>query len=313
MTCATYLVPPVRFQEAQLQTSTASNTQPYWEPGSIHGLGAEVLRAAAPARGWMKGIPMLRVFRSTVADNTSDPAADPEKWTNIGPANTVAMFSSKLAEVTTVPELLAVKVAPFATVSAVAFFGLVGKRITLTVRAAAGGVRSTETKELISRPGAVDWLTWFLAPYEQITQAIFLPITCLDGDTLEVEIESDDVAACARMVYGQLTELGEAPSYGASWSMDNYTSADEDEFGFIDPDEGDYAPRQQIALHVAKGRVNPTLTTLINQRGTPCLLIASRDPDYLTALVNFGLVRDPTAAIAYPTHSVLSLEFKGFV
>lgn len=310
--CVTYLVPPVRFRQAQLASTTAVNGEPAYVPGTTYALGDRVLREAAPQRGWMKGVPMLRVFESLAASNATDPAFDATKWLNVGPANTVAMFSSRMSEATSVAGDLVVSVKPDDMVTCVAFFGLQGNAITLTVRTAAGDVRSTETKPLISRPGAVDFFTWFTAPFEQTTQAIFLPLTCLPGDALEVTI-SGASTACARMVFGQLTSLGRGPDYGAGWAMDNYTSADPDEFGFVDPIQGDYAPRNTIQFMVDKPRLNATLNTLIALRGTPCVLIGSRDPDYLGALVNFGLVRDPSGVISLPSASVVSFEFKGFV
>lgn len=310
--CKLYAVPSTRFAQSQLSSTTAVNTQPAWVNGTTYALGDRVLWSAAPASGWMKGVPMLRVFESLASSNTANPAEDATKWLNIGPANTVAMFTTRLAEVTTAPDLLAVSVSPMQVVTCCAFFGLVGDSITLTVRSIDGGVRSTETRTLIRRPAVVDWFTFFLAPYEQATQALFLPITCLPGDLLEVAIVGP-TAACARMVYGQLTEVGNTPNFGAGWSMDNYTSADEDEFGFIDPELGDYAPRNAITAMVNKGRTNATISTLIALRGQPSLLVGSRDPDYLNALVNFGLFRDPQVVIESPSYGVLSFEFKGFV
>lgn len=310
--CVTVLVPPVRFQQSQLLTTDAVNAEPLWVSGTTYALGDRVLRQATPTKGWMKGVTMLRVFESLVASNTADPNADPTKWLNVGPANTVGMFTGRLAEVTERAESLSVVVAPGAMVTDCAFFGLVGDSITLTVRTASGEVRSTETKSLIGRPGVVDWLTFFTAPYEQTTQALFLSLTCLPGDTLEVSM-SGPVCRCARMVYGQRAVLGWGPDYGASWGMDNYTSSDPDEFGYVDPELGDYAPRNNISIRVDKGRTNATLNTLIAVRGTPCLLIASKDPDYLGALVNFGLVRDPGHVLDLPSAGLLSFEFKGFV
>lgn len=310
--CVTYIVPPVRFQIPHLVSSSAINADPAYVSGTTYALGDRVLRVAAPARGWMKGVSMLRVFESLVASNNTDPLFDATKWLNVGPANTAAMFTSRLAEVTTGTGALSVVVKPMDMVTCVAFFGLVGDSITLTVRAASGGVRSTETKDLVSRPGVVDWFTYLTAPFEQTTQAIFLPLTCLPGDTIEVVIDGP-AAGCARMVYGQLTELGHGPDYGAGWGMDNYTSSDEDEFGFVDPELGDYAPRNTITFNVDKPRVNASLNALIALRGTPSVLIASQDPDYLGALVNFGLVRDPSLVLALPSASVMSFEFKGFV
>lgn len=310
--CITWIVPPVKFQQSQLLSTNATNVEPMWAMGTTYALGDRVLRQAAPAKGWMKGIPMLRVFESLVASNTSDPLADATKWLNVGPANSVAMFTSRLAESTARDGGLDLVVSPQAVVTSVAFFGLIGDAITLTVRKATGQVRSTETKALIGRPGVVDWLTFFLAPYEQITQAVFMPLTCLPGDQLEVSITGPK-AACSRMVYGQMVDMGWGPDYGATWGMDNYTSSDPDEFGYVDPETGDYAPRNNITFRVDKGRINATLNTLIAVRGTPVLLIASRDPDYLSALVNFGLVQDHSLPIERATHASMSFEFKGFV
>ncbi|MBL8387014.1 MAG: hypothetical protein JNK17_02135 [Hydrogenophaga sp.] len=310
--CITWVVPPVRFQQSQLLSTNATNQEPMWLMGTTYALGDRVLRQATPSTGWMKGVPMLRVFESLVASNTADPTAEPAKWKDIGPANSVAMFTSRLAEQTMRDGDLNVVVSPGAVVTCCAFFGLVGDSITLTVRTAAGDVRSTETKPLIGRPGVTDWLTFFLAPYEQITQALFIPLTCLPGDKLEVTIAGPAVA-CSRMSYGQMVDLGWGPDYGATWAMDNYTSSDPDEFGYVDPITRDYAPRNNITFRVDKARINATLNTLIALRGTPCLLVGSRDPDYITALVNFGLVRDPSMPIPRATHADMSFEFKGFV
>lgn len=307
----TFVVDPLRFQTSMLTSTNATNAESLWVAGS-YALGAKVLYVTAPTKGWMKSVPMLRVFESLAAANTGVPVTNPDKWLDIGPANTVAMFTSRIAEKTQRAGNLSVIVAPNAFITTVAFFGLVGDAITLTVRAVGGSVRTTQTKDLITRTGVFDLLSYLYTSFEQQSQALFVPISCLPGDTLEVLIEGANTA-CSRMIFGRIKSIGSSPEYGATWEMDNWTSADEDEFGYVDPLVKDYAPRQNVAIYVDVPNSNFVLDTLIRLRGTPTLVIFTDDPNYLNAMVNFGLIRDPRYSILGFDHNILDFEFKGFV
>lgn len=310
MSCQTYLIKPARFELSMLESTTAVDPEPYWATATTYALGEKVLYTASPTSGYFAGVSMLRVFQSLVAGNTS-PTTNATHWQDAGPANSVAMFTTKRAEKTTATGPLEVVLDVDDLVTAVAFFGLRGEEMTLTVRREDTTVRSSRVVDLIDRSQVTNWLDFFFVERRYKETIVFLDLDAIPGDTIEVSV-TGSATECARMIFGRPIPIGET-QMGATWEMDNYTAADEDEFGFVDPVTRDYAPRQNITLRSPRTSTNTVINTLVDLRGTPCVLVASQDEYLANALVNFGLVKDPTIAIQLPTENLVTFEFKGFV
>jgi len=304
-----FLARPLRFSQPMLISTNATNTQPAWTPGT-YALGAQRLHTLTPASGWMAGIPMLRVVES-LADGNTAPPTDATQWLDVGPANTVAMFASRLAEKTTRAGGLLVVLAPDSLVDVVALFGVVGSSVTVRVKTAGGVVKFSQTETLAVRD-AGNWFDWFHAPFVQRQTVLFRGLLALPSDRIEIEL-TGPACAVGRAVFGQLRWLGTTPDYGATWAMDDYSSVDPDEFGRVDPLQRDYAPRLGFAVQVDMHRANEVNQLLIDLRGTPTLFVGTELPALANLTVLYGLVREPSMPIAGPTYVVVSAEMKGFV
>jgi hypothetical protein len=308
MSCQTKIVAPVHFVPTMLTSTNAVNAEAVWTAGT-YALGVKVIRQITVASGYLRGKPALRVFESLVAANTSTPGTDPAKWLDIGPANTVAMFSVKVAQRTTTPGNLSVEVTPGAPVTTVGFFGLKGSSIRLRVKDAGGVVTFDETRQLAA-DNVFSWFDYFFAPFEQLEQTYFDDVPCFYTDRLVIDVVGTPDAQVGYVVMGVAHEIGEA-QMGATAGIDDYSTKEADEFGDVTFVERSFARRQELSLVIDKARVNAVFRVLNSLRATPSMLIASQDPDYAEPMINFGWIGSHGIVLAYPGQSIVDLEFKG--
>lgn len=314
----TYLLKPERFERTNLVSSTAVEVYDLWTAGTYH-LGNRVLRLATPTSGWMAGIPMLRIFEAQGTTN-ADPATGAD-WLDIGPCNQEAMFTGRLRETTTSsypvgpgepspPSTLTVRVRAKYWCSAVYLGGLVATTATLKIMDQSEVVRSTHTRELLTR-NPRDWDEFFTMDWERAEQAVFYPLTIAPNDIIELHLTGG--AVIGRMLWGELADIGLAPIYGASVSVDDYTSDLADEFGRYESAKGSYATRQQLSCWHELDDGNMILRRLKELVGVPTVLIGNAGVEaYREPLINYGSVLEPSISIEVPTANTLTLEFKGY-
>jgi hypothetical protein len=133
----------------------------------------------------------------------------------------------------------------------------------------------------------------------------------LSGTTTRVQISSTSgEVSCGTMVLGKLRSLGSGPEYGARGGIIDYSRKEVDQFGNTTLVERAFAKRWNFTMLVPAGDVDGVFNILSSLRATPVAWIG--DESYASTLI-FGWARDWNEEIAYPNHSLLSLEVEGLV
>lgn len=310
MEARVYIGELAKFQPSQIVSTTATNPDALWTAGS-YAVGARVTHQISMDKGFMKGLAVLRVFESQLAANTAKPGTDAAKWLDIGPANTVAMFDGQVSTSTTQAGTLTVKWAPGYTATVVALFGMVGQSITLTARDNLGEVMFAETRDLVAEE-ILDWFDYFHAPFDQLSRVVFFGVPVYTNSTLEVSITPrDGVAGIGQICVAMPRDVGSPPLSGASVGIDDYSVKETDEYGDTTFVERPSSKHQNLTVLTEKERLGNVFRLLDKLRATPCLLLATSDPDYAEAFVNYGWIGTSSVVAQHTTHSLLNIEFKG--
>lgn len=295
-----HVLKPVKFAADMLISTNAVETVPTWIAGT-YADGALVY--------WLHpttGLP--RIWESLVNTNTVQPGTDANKWLDLRASNTHAMFDDRVASQTTRTGNLVVLLEPHSAFTTVGLLNLKGNSVTLEVLDA-GLVVHTQVIDL-RRTTVVDWYTYFTAPFEFLSRAVFYNVPAYFNSRIRITVSGTNTAI-GHLVFGPLVEIGHV-KYGASSGIIDYSVKRKDEtYGDSVFVERDFADENTFPVSVKKSRTNLIKTTLRDLRATPCLWIGSDDPEYAESLITFGWYRTHTLVAQYFDESILDIEIEG--
>lgn len=292
---------PVTFSAPMLWATNAVETVLPWVP-STYAIGQTV--------AWSDANGFPRVWESLANSNTAEPGNDDTKWTVVRATNPYAMFDDRVASQTTRDGDLIVTVTPQSVLTTVALLNVVGNTVTLEVLEEDVPIYS-ETVDL-RRNTVFDWYTYFTAPFEHVTRAVFYNVPAYYSSKLRVTITGASTAV-GHMIFGPLVELGHV-KYGAGSGIIDYSVKRKDEtFGDAVFVERDFADENTFSISVPKSRSNVVKNTLRAVRATPCLWIGSDDEEYAESLITYGWYRNHTLVAQYFDESLLDIEIEGLV
>lgn len=285
---------------------------------SVGGSWSAVVGANASGFGYRvssDGRILVRVLQNITPGGLTGPLNDTTKFQDIGSANPFAMFTRPLQEYTGFTSQLYTRVRSKTWATDVLLQGVVASSVTIKVWTAGQAVlKDTRSKTMWSRPGNTDWLTFFTAPFFNDAQAHFSGLSIQPGDEIELfATPASGVGRIGRFMWGQAFPLTHSPNYGATLTVDDYSSVDADEFGNINEVRRARATRINVTAMTEIDKFNYVIQTVTDLSSEPVVLIGTRVAAYSTSMVQYGFMRDINFVHAGPTHGELSFEFKGYV
>ena len=124
-----------------------------------------------------------------------------------------------------------------------------------------------------------------------------------------LEKASGDVSL-GEFIFGSLTDLGQV-QYGLTAGIVDYSRKDTDEFGNVSLVERPFSKRLSCEFFVDNFRINRVQQLLISLRAKPSVWVATDNPTFEEAAIIYGFYRDFSLKIAYPNHSIYSIEIEG--
>ena len=243
------------------------------------------------------------------------PPTSPLYWTNKGPSNLWAMFDRQISTASTALGTLTVTIAT-GMIDSVALIAVEAYTANITLRDGPGGPIVYEDTLSFSGDIATDWYQHFffdpttarstgvisgLPPY----QSTHLTLTLTGDSTLNVGIGA--------LVFGLSSDIGTA-EYGASAGITDYSRKVTNlNTGLTTFAVGAFAKRLSVNLEIETRQLNRIQRLLYGLRATPCVWLASDNPEMEEALVLYGFYKDFTTVITYATASYCSLEIEGLV
>lgn len=253
-----------------------------------------------------------RLYESLQNTNLNhQPNTSPTWWLDIGPDNMHAAFDKQVSTISTATTKMTF-VVKAGSVDSVALINMEGVTAKLTIYDTTAGIVAQRVAGL-SGLQIFDWYQYFFFdPLLKRTQVIFtdLPVYSDAFITIEIEALPSEVVSLALAVFGLVEKLG-GTQYGATAGIVDYSIKETDQYGNVTFVQRNFSKRLSAQIYVENVVLNRVQRFLYSIRAVPSVWIGSDDPQLEEALVVYGFYKDFSTDIAYPSHSLCSLEIEG--
>jgi len=253
------------------------------------------------------------IYESLVNSNTGNqPDISPTDWLLVGPDNRSAMFDDQVNTSTVSSSPLEVVVKPGTRFDSVALLNLNAESYRVEVKDGVGGttVYDTGTVSLISTV-ITDWYDYFFSDIEYVKDVVITDIPLYTNGTIYLTLTNTGDCGIGVFKYGRTYELG-LTQQGASFSNNDYSAKITDEFGNTTFVPRATSKRMSATVYVDNNRLAFLQNILTDVSSIPSVWIGSTDTKY-APLVVYGFYRSFNTVIAYPSHSLCTLEIEGLI
>lgn len=296
------MIRQVTIESSHLVASNVPETDyPEWDPGTTYATGDIVMVAAAHL-----------VFESTADANTgNDPMVltDPPKWNRRQYTNRWAMFREPLHRQTEMAEEIDITIAP-GRINSVAFFGLDGVSLELTLTDPTDGVLYQRTVSLRNSGAITSWYAYLTEPIRRRRDISLWDLPVAGQAELRIRVLAPGgVAKCARVVVGMQKTIGRA-EYGATFSISNYSSIAFDDWGNFIGQQRPFAKRSSVQVWCENNRIEDVHAMLAEYRST-LLAWSTFNNMYEGLSLIYGVYKEFSVVVPYKNHSLCNLEVWG--
>lgn len=290
------VVPPIAITTALLAATNAVDAAA-WAVGTTYAADAVVSRNG---RNW----------KSLQASNIGKtPETEVLWWVDVGPSNQMAAFDNSVSTATTRTGGLSFTV-KCGRVTAVAFMGLLGNGITITVRDGLGGpVVYTETRNLACSDGT--FYGWCFEAFQQTREAAFYGLPGTTNAYLTVEVAGSGATAVGLCVLGKQFDIGIAES-GFGMPLEDRGRHYLDTLDNPVSVERGYSKSMSGTIVTERANFNRLMAFLSDYIGVPCLWVAAPGRGDLVAATAFGRFVRAVPVIANAQMITASLEISGY-
>lgn len=308
-----YVLVPNKLTDAMFTSSTLAEPasgEVLWNAATSYVVGDKVIRSQTH-----------RIYENNTAGvNATAPELTLQdtlpRWTDIGPTARWAAFDELVntASSTTNSLTYVLRLGMF---NALAFYGLVGATLTVSIKNAPGGtVVYTSTTDLIEPP--MDYYDYYFGKIKQTDRLVLKNLVPYADPEITVTISAGTGApvGIGMFVFGDLRGLLTAENtggtqYGAQAKPTTYSYISTDAFG-----KSTIVPRvsstdMEFNVFLPQGDTDGALLTLQEVLAIPAAWIASDQANY-KGLNVFGLASGTVIYESY-NHSIMSIQVKGFI
>lgn len=299
-----------------LGATTLVDTDAVWSSTVTYAVGARVTYN-------------YRVYQSLAAGNLNnippvaavyqdDPAAT-ASWVFVGPSNKAAMFDFKGNTLSSATTSFSSKwTIQDSQTESVAFLNINAVTVQLTVKSTSftGSVIYDQTKGL-SDAFIGDWYDYFFLPAAStITQVIFdgiPPLASGSSNYFEVIVTgvTGSTVSIGSAVGGPKYFLG-LTQYGINTGIISYSKKTVDDYGNVKITKRAFAKRMEGDVEIPNSDVSRVQALMYSLRDLPCVWSGQQDDRRLQELlIVYGYYKDFSTKIAYPNHSLMSLQIEG--
>lgn len=295
------IVSPFEMTDAVLVSSTVpEDDAATWAVGSTYATGAQVLR-------------LHHIYESLADGNIGNaPESSPTLWLDTGASNRWAAFDNKVGTATIGTASISWTFEPGRIVGAIALLELVGRTVQVTMTDATEGVVYDQTVTLVAPISEPSVYAYCFEPIKQQAVAVFTGFPLFGSASVTVTITATEGGAveCGVLSIGDWYDFADAPAYGASLGIDDYSRKDTDDWGNTVLTERAYAKRANWNVLVERNRLDKLTFLLASLRAKPCVYIGSVQH---ASTVLYGYPQTWETVISYPQYIDLSIELQGLI
>lgn len=283
-----------------LMYTTVTDSTAVWSSGATYALGAKVRYSN-------------RIWESVQASNTNHtPTSSPTWWLEIGPDNMHAAFDNQISTVSTAITSMTFVVRVGNVIDSVALINMSAVTADIVMFDPVAGIVVNE-KSGLSGLAVYDWYQYFF--YDPLlirTQVIFSGLPAYSNAYITIRLTGNlgDIVSLALAAFGQIETLG-GTQYGANSGIIDYSVKETDEFGTVTFVKRNFSKRLSAQLFIDNNSLNRVSRYLSGIRATPVVWIGADDPRFEEAVIVYGFYKEFSMDIAYPNHSLCSLEIEG--
>lgn len=255
-----------------------------------------------------------RLYESLQASNTGNALSNPLFWLDVGPTNRWAMFDQITGTRTIGSGSIVTELTIPTRVDSLALLDVEGATVDVVAETATGTEVYNETYSLSDNEAVADWYDYFFVEITKRTELIVTDLPRYAGMTVRVTINAVGSVALSSLVIGSARDLG-VTLYGARVGIIDYSRKEADDFGNYALVERAFSKRGNFTVMVegvdmesVANKVDAVHKLLASYRASPLVWVGSQS---YGATAIFGFYRAFEVDIAYPTHSMLSLEIEG--
>lgn len=304
---------PVTIVDAMLSSSTIAEPaagETAWNAATSYTVGTRAIRTTTH-----------RIYENLIAgvDATLPENATTgttPRWLDVGPTNRWACFDNLVNTQSSIVTPMTYVLRP-GFFNALAFYGLDGATISISVKDAPGGtVIYTYTGDLQEPP--IDWYEWAFSPIKSLTKLVLHGITPYPDAELTITITAGTgVTVKAGIIvvgdYRPFLSEGDwgGTQYGATAEPVTYSYITTDVFGVTRIVRRHAATDMKVRVVMPRERADSALASLQEVLDVPVCWIATDTSGY-AGLNVFGL---GSGSMSYDSfgHAVLSINVKGFI
>ena len=261
------VIAPLAITPAMVTSSSLPETEyAAWSSGTGYTKGARVIKGHAV---WES------VSAGTNTNHDPETDADSTWWVRVGPTNRHAMFDHSISTASRDTVDIVVQITPGAIIDSLAIIAGIGDTVRVQVHDGATSVYD-EAQSLDSTP-ILDWDDYFFADFVLAGELIFenLPAYLSGVITVTITAASGESAVGA-LVIGRMHDLGVTQrSAGAGFT--DYSVAEEDRWGQVTLQKGDFARRNNVRFSVPRESLRRVEAIVASCRGAPAVWIGSDD------------------------------------
>lgn len=232
---------------------------------------------------------IYEALRSTTGEYPPDNTlGETPAWLDLGATNRWKMFDSKTSTFTTNPTgNIDVTLQPTAIFNSLAFFGLFGAKLTITVTDINDGVVYDKEFDLSDNTAVTSWYTYYFEPITGRSDITILDLPPYSQSDVRILIEGNNTS-CGLCIIGAQKDIG-VTDYGTSIGITDYSRKDTDDFGNPVITQRRFSKRADFNVTIDIPRVSDVQKTLAEYRTTPLVWIGNNQ---FEETILYGYYRD---------------------
>lgn len=284
----------------------APGEPPVWSSGTTYSIGSRVVVTT----GYHRIYEAVQAIDSSPAKDTP-PYQLTTHWVEVGPTNRWAAFDTSGGTFSYSSGANIVFSFTMDRATSIALVELTARSVRIQATAPGYPNYYDQTYNLGDRAVINNWYDYFTADSFLATELIITDIPAIPSTTFTITIENNaNPLQVGNFIAGTAIELGNT-KYGAKIGIIDYSKKEVNEFGKATIVKRTFSKKMDVTLDVDNGIVDSVAARLNYLRATPCLWVGANGA--FESLTVYGFYRDYSVEIAYPTHSICSLQIEGLV
>lgn len=296
------IIQPVAVTDQVLVSSSVTETAALWSATTNYTLGTRVRR------------PTNRVYENLQAGvNASLPESTRERWLDVGPTNTHAMFDNEVGTITRGANSIRVTVRP-GQIGGIAWLELDGVTdIYVSMTTQATGALVYERVVNLEVNDILDIWDFFFMPFEAGTDAVLSDLPAFSDGVLTFTLVGGPTVGCGVCKFGTVHVMGDT-ELGARLGIVSYSRKKKNDFGrytFV-PSERGYGKTMDLTVVMPSAAFNRAARLLPKLLDVPCIYVLDDGPGFEAGIL-FGIYLDFFMLIDYQDEVSCGLQLEGLI